>query len=213
MSLSKRMSSTFESQRKQLFKKSFFDKLQSQGTTQTLIGKYIPSKTTVDPLLAWYKKQIPELSKAAENEIIRMGKKIHKTTLKQLDNKLYGVKNRDDQKNIVNDYFAMAKGYRVDRIATTERTRAKSFKKLQNVGPTSYKKWITMEDDRVRKSHRMLGKKGWIPVTKAFAKGVYYPPYEPNCRCRLVTKSEKPKEIGIKDTLGNLINYLGGRLI
>ena len=121
-----------------------------------------------------------------------MGKKIHKTTLKQLNDKLYGVVDKNEQKNIINQYFEKAMAYRSDRIGTTETTRVKSFKTLAKATPTSYKKWITMKDERVRKSHRLLGSKGWIPVTKAFAKGIYYPPHSPNCRCVLRIREDKP---------------------
>lgn len=95
----------------------------------------------------------------------------------------------------VHDFTAKLAQTRLDVVVATEAQSIYGravFRGLRRAGYT-HAFWVTMNDDRVRPSHRRCEAAGAVPLGKPFPNGLYYPgdPNGPpeeviNCRCWLV---------------------------
>lgn len=83
----------------------------------------------------------------------------------------------------------------VDRVAATESQSIYGNAQMRalTVRGFTHKQWLTMEDDKVRKSHMLCGEQGAIKLNSRFTNGLLYPgdpdggPEEVcNCRCYLL---------------------------
>jgi len=86
---------------------------------------------------------------------------------------------------------------RANMIATTEIGRAYGFAdyqvalKMQSLGHTMMKKWITAHDEKVRPTHTKNEALGWIPLSERYPNGDMFAASEVDirCRCHSQTKS------------------------
>lgn len=81
-------------------------------------------------------------------------------------------------------------------IANTELNWATSQGALQTMirNNITKKRWQSVNDNRVRESHRLNQRQGAIGVGEAFQSGDMAPPGEPNCRCTLLEVIEDWEE-------------------
>ena len=83
--------------------------------------------------------------------------------------------------------FAEMRSSRSELIANMELNYASSQGTLETMkrNKVDKKKWLTVDDERVRPTHLANQQQGAIAVTDAFSSGDDAPPADFNCRCTI----------------------------
>lgn len=86
------------------------------------------------------------------------------------------------------------------RVAETEATitLGTALDSIMKAAGFTHKRWLSQRDDKVRHTHEVCDRQGFIPIGKSFSNGLRYPgdadgPIEElaNCRCVLVGEKRK----------------------
>jgi SPP1 gp7 family putative phage head morphogenesis protein len=138
----------------------------------------------------------PRIINAADDILGKLKSMTDKTSIEDLRGLISeSISSRDtvDQlKKKITERFTQYQGYRSERIARTESANAygKASLEYYKECKIGYKKWQTMEDDRVSEICWGNQNEGTIPINQTFSSGVQNEPNHVNCRCSVIPVSE-----------------------